>query len=880
MTTTSQAKEGGHTSGAGQPAESDEVNKRLGGPNGEHSNTTFLGKTIPRRTFLAGVTAIGAGAVVASHVGLASAATSKPVVRALSASDSTLPNQIRAREQVFNDVCSPNCWQACRIESHVRNGRLTKTAMEPFPEPRYNRICLRGLSHTEWVYNPARLKFPMKRVGPRGSGKWKRISWDEAVTTIADSMKSVRERYGSKAFALWRGFGNYGVVAGYASQTLANAYQATAIEMIESTWGIDVAVSLGVSQVGLSNANNESLDMANADLLIAWGNNLTEAQVQEWHFVADALDKGATLVVIDPNFSITASKATKWIPLRPGSDPAFGLSILNVLIEEKLYDEAYVIAHTTLPFLVREDDGTFLRTSAGTSIMAWDQASGGPLPADQVTAPALTGTFDVNGVTVRPAFQLLADRVADWSPEQARTVTDVDPADVRWLARTYAATKKSFIFSSMGIDRWWNGDQNGRVIATMAALTHNFGRSGAAIGCQGGGAYLGMPLSPGQPGPTVSAVSTSAYPLPPWYAYDAIDRGKTKVLVPLDGKDPTKGVTKELVEVDWPIKAVWFMSGNPVSNMQDSKRLITLLRDETKLELVVAFDSMPTDTLRYADIILPGTHWLEAEDVIAGFTHPFIMRREKAIDPPGEAKSDYEAFALVAERLGYGHYYSLGERELANSFVKAATLQLGSQGESLFHEYETTGTVRLSKPIYIGATNSVFPTPTGRLEIYSERVLVNYPPGGSIPVRSGVDPLPQWREPIQAWPANPLHKKYPLVYMQEHSRWRVHTTFFDQPWLREINPQPYVDISSEDARARGIRQGDYVELFNDHGKTVAVAHVSGKMRPGMVSLPKGWQRFQTRDDTGYSDPTNLWINPITSNGCYFDNLVEVRKVEV
>ncbi len=845
------------------------------------SQTTFLGKSISRRVFLEGTAAVGGGAVVASHLGLAGGLSKKPVVKALTAAStsSTAGNVVRVKEQVFNDVCSPNCWQACRIESHVRTGRLTKTAMEPFPEARYNRICLRGLSHTQWVYSPARIKFPMKRVGPRGSGKWKRISWDEATTTIADSMKSIRDRYGSKAFAMWRGFGNYGVVAGYASQTLANAYQATALEMIEPTWGIDVAVSLGVSQVGLSNANNESLDMSNAELLIVWGNNLTEAQVQEWHFVADALDRGASLVVIDPNFSITASKATKWIPLRPGSDPAFGLSLINVIITEKLYDEAFITAHTTLPFLVREDNGMFLRTSAGTNIMAWDRTSGSALPAAQVTAPELTGTFDVNGVTVRPAFQLLADRVADWTPEQAQSTTEVSPEDVRWLARSYASTKKSFIFASMGIDRWWNGDQNGRVIATLGSLTHNFGRSGAAIGCQGGGAYLGMPLSPGQPGPTVSAVPTSAYPLPPWYAYDAIERGKTKMLVPLDGKHPTKGVTKDMIDVDWPIKAVWFMSGNPLSNMQDSRRLLELVKDESKLELVVAFDSMPTDTVRYADIVLPSAHWLEGDDVIAGFTHPYIMRREKAVEAPGEAKSDYEAFGLVADKLGFGHYYALTARELANSYVKAAALELGSEGETLYEQYDATGVVRFSRPVYIGATTPAFTTPTGRLEIYSERVLVNYPPQGFIPVGTGVDPLPRWEPPAQAWPTNPLHKKYPLAYMQEHSRWRVHTTFFDQPWLREVNPQPYVDIALEDARRRGIRQGDYVELFNDYGTTVAVARVSGKMRPGQVNLPKGWQRFQTRNDTGYSDITNLWINPITSNGSYFDNLVEVRKVE-
>ncbi len=344
------------------------------------SQTTFLGKSISRRVFLEGTAAVGGGAVVASHLGLTGGLSKRPVVKALTASSAgSAENVVRVKEQVFNDVCSNNCWQACFVEAHVRDGRLTKTAMHPFPEPRYNRICLRGLSHAQWVYSPARIKFPMKRVGPRGSGKWQRISWDEAVTTIADSMKSIRDRFGSKAFAFMSGSGNYGSVAGYAASTLASAFGGTSIGL-----AVDQAFTLGGFQVGLGTSwlgGNEALDMSNADLLIMWGNNLTEAQVQEWHFVADALDRGASLVVVDPNFSITASKATKWIPLRPGSDPAFGLSLIHVLINEKLYDEAFVISHTTLPFLVREDNGMFLRTGATELLKVVDRQLGSSLTA-------------------------------------------------------------------------------------------------------------------------------------------------------------------------------------------------------------------------------------------------------------------------------------------------------------------------------------------------------------------------------------------------------------------------------------------------------------------------------------------------------------------
>jgi molybdopterin-containing oxidoreductase family molybdopterin binding subunit len=824
-----------------------------------------------RRAFVGGTVAVGGAVAVASHTAWLGS-TSNPVVRALTPGGDPAPGLAPVKEQVFHVVCSQNCWQTCFQKAHVRDGRLVKTAMNPFPETRYNRICLRGLSHAQWVYHPARLKFPMKRVGPRGSGKWRRITWDEAVDTIATSMTSIRDRYGSKAFAIYAGSGSYASVSGYASGALARAFGATSIGN-----AVDEAVTLGAFQVGLGSSwlgGNEPLDMSNADLLIMWGNNLTEAQVQEWHFVADAKDRGATLVVIDPNFSITASKADKWIPLRPGSDPAFGLSVLNVLIAEKLYDEAFVMAHTTLPFLVRDDDGMFLRAADGKTILAWDPSTNSAQPAVSVARSALKGTYSVNGVAVRPAFARLAERVATWTPEYAQQFTQVPPADVRWFARTYAATKKSFIFPSMGIDRWWNGDLNGRVIATMAALTHNFGRPGAAIGAAGGASMFSLASPSGAP----LFISPS---LPVHASFEAIATGKTRILVPLDGKNPANGVTKDPVEVPWPIKGIWFTKSNAVSNVQQSGRFLELVKDESKLELVVVSDSMPTDTVRYADIVLPTTHWFENDDVVGTISHPYALQNEQALAPPFESKSDYAAFGLVATKLGYGQYFTESEKEVADSVMVSTAASLGPAGPSVLEAYRQTGAARLSTPQEcIGNSATTYATPTGRLEPYSERVLVNYPPKGWIPITAGVDPLPYWEPPAQAWPDNPLYKKYPLVYMTEHTRWRVHTTYFDQPWLREIDPEPYIDLSHTDAKARGIAQGDYVEVFNDSGRTVAVARVSGKMRQGMVSLPKGWQRFQTKDDTGYSDPTYNWVNEETMNGSWFDNLVEVRKVVV
>jgi molybdopterin-containing oxidoreductase family molybdopterin binding subunit len=317
----------------------------------------------------------------------------------------------------------------------VVDGKLVKTAPRLLPYPPYQRICLRGLSHAQWVYNPDRLKYPMKRVGKRGEGKWKRISWDEAIDEIAAKFTDIRDRYGSKAVAFAPLSGNSGAVNGsYAPGVFENLFQATTI-----SFTLDAAMMLGLTQTGgfpLWSAGNEPLDMSNSDLVILWGSNMTETDVQNWHFVQDAKDRGAKLVVIDPHYSTTASKADVWLPVRPGSDAALGLSMINVIISEKLYNKPFVLEHTTLPFLVRSDDGMFLRAPDVETPTLWDPKSKAAVPLGQVADPAREGSYTVDGLGVKPAFQMLVEHVAAWTPHQAARYTEIAPDKARWLART------------------------------------------------------------------------------------------------------------------------------------------------------------------------------------------------------------------------------------------------------------------------------------------------------------------------------------------------------------------------------------------------------------------------------------------------------------
>jgi molybdopterin-containing oxidoreductase family molybdopterin binding subunit len=167
-----------------------------------------------------------------------------------------------------------------------------------------------------------------------------------------------------------------------------------------------------------------------------------------------------------------------------------------------------------------------------------------------------------------------------------------------------------------------------------------------------------------------------------------------------------------------------------------------------------------------------------------------------------------------------------------------------------------------------------FGTPSGRLEFYVEKPHPRNDFGQSWDVDR--ERLPRWVPPTEAWPDNPLYGKYPLVVITPKSRFRVHGQWFGVPWLRELDPEPIVTMNPQDAGARGIANGDYVEVFNDRGHVVLKAVVSHGVRPGVLSIPKGWQRHQFKAG-GYQELTSGSFDPVGVNASFYETLAEVRQ---
>jgi molybdopterin-containing oxidoreductase family molybdopterin binding subunit len=265
-----------------------------------------------------------------------------------------------------------------------------------------------------------------------------------------------------------------------------------------------------------------------------------------------------------------------------------------------------------------------------------------------------------------------------------------------------------------------------------------------------------------------------------------------------------------------------------------------------------------TDTVEQADMILPTTTWFENDDIVPSM-HPHVMLQQNAIDPLYECKSDLAIFSMLAAKLGFGEYFNKQPEDYIRLILDSEKLR--DAGVS-YETMKRDGAFRAVPAPYIPFTDGKFNTPSGRIEFYNEKL---------------EQKLPTFLPPIEAWPDSALAKKYPLVCLQAKTKFRVHSQYFNIPWLREIDPYPFVEMNPADAQNRGVGNGDIVDVFNDRGKVRLKAKLNDALRPGAINISKGWSRKQTIQGS-LQELIFDYKNPDTMNCSFFDTMVEVKKV--
>lgn len=784
--------------------------------------------------------------------------TRRTLIQALALSAMPLAPLAKAVAAAVDDLgayswcaCVINCGQRCPLRCFTKNGRVIRIETDnTAPDtlgPRQLRACQRGRSMRERIYSPDRLKFPMKRVGKRGEGKFERISWEEAVRTIASEWKRIRDKYGNEAIYWQYCSGQQSLVSSRrAWQRLMNLMGGF-LKYYGSYSNAQGAAAFPLTYGGRPSSLPSQI--ANAELYVLFGNNpsVTRPSGGGKGFQIDAAlsQKRPRIIVIDPCFTDTAtSRADQWIPIRPGTDAALVSALAWEWITKNQVDQAFLDK-----YCVGYDEKT-LPASA-------------PKNADYKSYILGRGP----------------DRV-EKTPEWAAKITGI-PADViRQLAAEMAATKPLFVSQGWGPQRQANGEETCRAIAMVPILLGQVGLPGTNTGAHEGNTPFPAVYLPVGKNPVKATI--------PCYLWtDAILRGHEMTR----RTDALKGA--EALTQD--IRMIVNSGGNTMINQHgDCVWTDKVLQDETKLEFLVVCDNMMTPSCRYADILLPDTLGPETDDAACqGGSHGDVatmLAIQKAVEPQYEQKPSWEICRLIARELGLEDAYTEGRDQMG--WVKWCYEETRKKVPELpdFDTFWKNGMAKIwnfrKDPIALEAFRKdpekhPLKTPSGRIEIYSER-LAKEVADWVLPEGDAISPIPVFR---RTWdmPGDPKEKDYPLQCFGFHGHGRIHSTFHNLPHLRDLHPD-VVFMNVLDAEERGIADGDKVFVFNDRGTVLLPARVTPRIMPGVVTIPQGaW--YDPKIIDGRSVDVGGCINTLTGHrpspyakgNAQHNILVQVRK---
>ncbi|EEC9554920.1 molybdopterin-dependent oxidoreductase [Escherichia coli] len=734
-------------------------------------------------------------------------------------------------------TCSTfDCGGKCDIRAHMRDGVVTQITTLPDneldPQMPIMRACVRGRGYRKFVYHPDRLKYPMKRVGKRGEGKFERISWDEATTLIADNLKRITQQYGPAS--------RY-VHVGTAVSGGTFSGDAMARRLLNLTGGYLEyyhSVSLGNTAAatpytyGVAASGNSMDTLLDTKLVILWGHNPTETIFGHTNYYFQKMKQNGTrFIVVDPRYSDTVSSlADQWIPLLPTTDNALMDAMMYVIISENLHDKTFIDTYT----------------------LGFDENSMPEgVPANESLVAYLFGAKDGIHKT----------------PEWAEKITHVPAQSIRQLARDYATTKPAALIQGWGPQRHICGERTARGSTLLASITGNVGIKGGWAAGYGGSSNRKFCVGPDMPeNPVQAKISIMNW------MQAADDASK---VTPQDG---LKGVDK----LDSNIRLLFSLAGNYLANQNpDVHQAAKLLEDESKIEFIVLSDLFMTPSAKYADVLLPETSFMERWNIGETWgTASYLILSEKLIEPDFERRTDYDWLRDVAKKLGVEAEFSQGrdEKQWIEHIWEQTRLAMPDENLPDFATLQKTRRHLFKSAPHIAfeanirdPQNNPFPTPSGKIEIFSKRLFDMQDP--EIPALSHYVPAFEG-------PEDKLTAKYPLQLITWKGKNRANSTQYANPWLQEVQTQK-LWLNPQDAKQRGISEGDSVKIYNDRGVSIIPVEITPRIIPGVVAMQAGawWQPDAQGIDRGgcANVLSSTRITALAKGNSHQTMLVEVEK---
>ncbi|MDO5048752.1 MAG: molybdopterin-dependent oxidoreductase [Actinomycetaceae bacterium] len=758
-------------------------------------------------------------------------------------------------------ACTVNCGSRCPLKLQVKDGQIFRVLPESTGDDEIGtqqiRACVRGRSIRHRIYNPDRLKTPLKRKEGtmRGDGEWEEISWEQALDEIADKMKELLDKYGNESIYL-----NYGT--GTLGATVARSWppaQTPFARLMNLLGGyLNHYADYSTAQITAAYpyhyggwvASNSLEDAKNAKLQVMFGNNPLETRMSGGGelFVTQRTRKesGTRTIIIDPRYSDSAiGLSDEWIALRPGTDAALVAGIAHVLITENMHDQAFLDKYC----------------------VGFDEDH---MPEG---APA--------NASYRSYIEGKGEDGTEKTPEWAASITGVPAATIRRLAREMGTAKPCAVTQGWGPQRHANGENQARAVFTLAAMLGHIGVPGGGTGAREASFNLPMkfPFNSTE-NPVKASISVFSWT-------DAVDHGERMTA--------TNGGVQGKDKLDVPIKMIWQYAGNALTNQHgDINRTVELLRDESKAELIVVSDIQMTVSARYADYILPDISTAEQEDVIkegSSGNLGYTIVASKAIEPLYDCKSIYWVCTELARRFGVEQEFTEGrtQEEWCEYTIDASREDIPDLPS--YTELREMG-------IWKKQGDSVIPladfredpeanpldTPSGKIEIYSQQ-LAEMAKTWEFPENLPGDKLTALPEHVDTWEGAleaRSNAEYPLQCIGHHFKGRTHSSYGNVDWLRDDAHPQVAWINTLDAQERGIENDDLVLVYNGRGRIRIKARVTSRIAPGVVSVPQGSWFNPNKDGIDIGGSVNTLTSwhpsPLGKGNAQHTTLVQVERV--
>jgi anaerobic selenocysteine-containing dehydrogenase len=674
-------------------------------------------------------------------------------------------------------VCPHDCPDTCAIVVTLDGDRATAIAGDrehPFTR---GFLCHKVARYLERVYHPERLKHPLRRVGPKGAGRFEPISWDDALAEIARRFRAIAASPdGPQAILPYSYCGTMGKIQG---QSLDRRFfHRLGASLLDRTICATAGVAGYTATIG-GRTGMAPEGFAESRYIINWGSNTAVTNSHLWVVMLQARQRGAKIVTIDPYRCLTAERSDWHIQPRVGTDAALALGMMHVIFREGLEDNDYLERHTL-------------------------------------------------------GHAELRKRVLeDYGVERVSRITGLPAAEIEQLARAYAQTQPH--------------SGGGMAVRTIACLP-------AVVGAWrefGGGILLS---------------TSAAFPLD----FPALER---PYLVPPGTRTVNMTQLAEALAGELPgppVRALYVYNSNPAAIAPDQRRVLRgLERDDL---FTVVHEQFATDTVDYADIVLPATSQLEHFDLHTTYGHHWIQVNQPCVPPLADARCNTDVFRQLAARLGFeADLFQLGDEELARQALWEGAPAVPEELQGItVDRLIAEGPIRLNLPErFVPFAAGNFPTPSGKCEFHCERLR-----------DEGFDPLPTYIPPAESAEASPaLAARYPLQLLSPPSPHFLNSSFVNVDSLRASAEGPQLELHVDDAAPRNIRNGDRVRIFNARGAFEATAVVGKMVRPGVAVAPSVWWNKFTATRANVNATTSSRLTDLGGGATFFDNLVEVERAD-